>query len=52
MHANIPVFFTLLPFIAVIIALVTLEQLYLAVPLFVFVQYFLIVVCILAHVKC
>ena len=48
LHTNILVFFNLLPFIVVIVAQVT--QLYLAVTLFVFVQQFLIVVCLVAHV--
>ena len=50
LHTNILVIFNLLPFIVVIIELVTLEQLYLAVTLFVFVQKFLVFVCIVAHV--
>ena len=49
-HTNILVIFKLFPFIVVIIELVTLEQLYLAVTLFVFVQQFVIFVCIVAHV--
>ena len=50
LHTHIIVIFNLLPFIVVIIDLVSLEQLYLAVTLFVFVQQFLIFVCIVAHV--
>ena len=46
LHTNVLVIFNLLPFIVVIIELVTLEHLYLAVTLFVFVQQFLILVCI------
>ena len=49
-HTNILVIFNFLPFIVVIIELVTLQQLYLAVSLFVFVQQFLIFVCIGLHV--
>ena len=50
LHTDILVIFKLLPFIVVKIELVSLEQLYLAVTLFVFVQQFLIFVCIVAHV--
>ena len=52
LHTNIPVIFYLLPFIFVIIELVTLEQLYMVVTLFVFVQQFLLFVCIVAEVTC
>ena len=48
LHSNILVIFNLLPFIVVVIDLVTLEQLHRA-TLFVFVQQFLIFVCIVAH---
>ena len=45
LHAHIHVIFNRLLFIVVIIELVTLELLYLAVTLFVFVQQFLVFVC-------
>ena len=41
LHTNILVIFNMLPFVVVIIELVTLEQLYLAVTLFVFMQQFM-----------
>ena len=50
LHTNILVNFNLLPFIVVILELVTLEPLYLAVTLFVFVQQFLTFVCIVVYV--
>ena len=50
LHTNNLVIFNLLPFIVVIIEQAPLEQLYLAVTLFVFLQQFLIFVCIVAHV--
>ena len=51
LHTNILMIFNLLPFIVVIIELVILEQLYLEVTLIVFVQHFLIFVCIVAPVR-
>ena len=50
LHTNILVIFNLLLFIVVIIELVTLEQLYLTMTLFVFVQQFLIFVYIVVQV--
>ena len=50
LHTYIVVIFNLLAFIVVIIELLGLEQVYLAVTLPVFVQQFLIFVCIVAHV--
>ena len=50
LHTNILLIFNLAPFIVVIITLVQLDQLYLAVTPFVFVQQFLIFVCIVANV--
>ena len=50
LYRNILMIFKLLLFIVVIIKLVSLEQLYLAVTLIVFVQRFHIFVCIVAHV--
>ena len=49
-QTNILVIFNLLPLIVVIIELVTLEELYLVVTIFVFVQQFLIFVCRVSHV--
>ena len=48
---NILVIFNMLPFIVVIIELVTLEQLYLAVTAILFVQQFLIFFCIIASAQ-
>ena len=50
LNTNICVIFNLLPFNVILIQVVTLEQLYMAVTLLVFVQQFLIFVCIVAHV--
>ena len=50
LKTNILVIFNQLPFILVIIELVTIEQLFQAVTLFVFVKQFIIFVCIVANV--